>query len=99
MIVVFSIIDMSLQDSNFGYIKIIRLLRVLMPLRFISRNPNLRLLVNALIDSIGGIVNVSLVIIIIWTMFAILFINLLSNNSGFCDKLAEDKEFYRINKV
>ncbi len=66
MIVVFSIIDMSYQDSDFSYIKIIRLLRVLMPLRFISRNPSMRLLVNSLIDSIGGIMNVSLVILIIW---------------------------------
>ncbi|MFN9910860.1 MAG: ion transporter [bacterium] len=46
--------------------KIIRLLRILRPLKFISSNPNMKLMVNCLLKSIGGIFNVSLVIIIIW---------------------------------
>lgn len=43
-----------------------------MPLRFISRNPNMRLLVNSLIDSVGAILNISLVILIIWYELKIL---------------------------
>lgn len=42
------------------------MLRILQPLRFISRNPSMRILVNSLIDSVAGIVNVTLVIVLIW---------------------------------
>lgn len=66
IIVVFSVIDISLPDSKLSFIKIIRLLRILRPLKFISSNPNMKLMVNCLLKSIGGIFNVSLVIIIIW---------------------------------
>lgn len=66
MIVIFSIIDIIFSGSDVGYLKIIRLLRVLRPLRFISRNPNMRIVVNSLINSITGIVNVALIIFIIW---------------------------------
>lgn len=79
MIVIFSIIDISFRGQDYGYLKIIRLLRVLRPLRFISRNPNMRLVVNSLINSITGIVNVALIIFIIWMMFSIFFINLLGD--------------------
>ena len=62
------------------------MLRILRPLRFISNNPSLKILVNCLLDSLGGLVNVILVIILIWMMFAILFMNLLAGNSGYCFK-------------
>jgi hypothetical protein len=55
-----------------------------MPLRFISRNPNLRIIVNSLIDSISGIFSVIVVIFIIWLMFAILFMNLYGDMSYYC---------------
>ena len=42
------------------------MLRVLRPLRFISRNPSMRLMVNSLFYSISGILNVGLVILLIW---------------------------------
>jgi len=62
------------------------MLRILRPLRFISNNPSLKILVNCLLDSLGGLVNVILVILLIWMMFAILFMNLLAENSGYCFK-------------
>ena len=49
VIVFFSIVDMSLEGSSFGFVKIVRLLRILRPLRFISHNPNLKNLVNCLL--------------------------------------------------
>ena len=66
------------------------MLRILRPLRFISNNPSLKILVNCLLESVGGLMNVILVIILIWMMFAILFMNLLSGVSGYCYK--EDLE-------
>ena len=71
MIVIFSIIDIIFSGSDVGYLKIIRLLRVLRPLRFISRNPNMRLVVNSLINSVTCIVNVALIIFIIWYLILV----------------------------
>ena len=48
LIVIFSIIDMSIQ-SDLSFMKVIRLLRILRPLRFISHNPSMKLIVNSLI--------------------------------------------------
>lgn len=55
----------------------------------------MKILVNCLLESVGGLFNVSLVILLIWIMFAILFINLLSGNSGYC--FGPDDN-YKINK-
>ena len=51
------------------------MVRVLQPLRFISRNPSMRLLVNSLMNSMAGILNVNIVILIIWYIL---------NNIGRC---------------
>lgn len=90
IIVVFSIVDMSLAGQDLAFLKVVRMLRILRPLRFISHNPSMKVLVNSLIESIGGLANVSIVIVLIWLMFAILFLSLLSGNSGFC--YSEDLE-------
>ena len=66
IIVMFSIIDMSLSGQNLGFIKIVRMLRILRPLRFISNNPSLKILVNCLLESVGGLMNVIVVILLIW---------------------------------
>lgn len=84
LIVTFSIVDMSLSGQDLAFLKIVRMLRILRPLRFISHNPSMKVLVNSLIESVGGLANVSIVILLIWIMFAILFLSLLSGNSGFC---------------
>lgn len=65
VIVVTSIIELYLTNSTLYMIKIIRLLRTLRPLRFISRNLSMKIVVNALIASIKGIFNVAIVVIII----------------------------------
>ena len=56
----------------------------------------MKILVNCLLESVGGLFNVSLVILLIWIMFAILFINLLSGNSGYCFGIEDN---YRVNKI
>ena len=66
LIVVFSIVDMSLQGQDLAFLKIVRMLRILRPLRFISHNPSMKILVNSLIESLAGLANVSIVIILIW---------------------------------
>ena len=66
IIVCFSLVDLSLDGTNLTFIKILRLVRILRPLRFISHNQNMKIIVNALIESFGAIFNVVIVILMIW---------------------------------
>lgn len=45
----------------------------------------MKLLVNTLINSISGIVNVGVVVILVWMMFAILGVNLQRGKMWYCD--------------
>ena len=47
------------------------MLRILRPLRFISHNPGMKVIVTSLLESIKGLINVVTMIILIW-----LFINI-----------------------
>ena len=67
-----SIIDMSFENVDLAAVKILRLLRTLRPLRFVSHNINMKIVVNALLQSIGSIFNVMIVVCLVWLMFAIL---------------------------
>ena len=66
IIVVASLLDMSVASINLGFIKILRLLRTLRPLRFVTHNPSMRLVVTALLESKTAIFNVLIVIVMIW---------------------------------
>ena len=52
-IVASTILEMMLGDAELDFIKILRMLRVLRPLRMISRNPELKQVIVALGESIG----------------------------------------------
>jgi hypothetical protein len=49
IIVCISILEMVFSEANLDFIKTIRLLRILRPLKFISHNPNMRIIVNCLL--------------------------------------------------
>ena len=55
-----------------GFIRGIRLLRCLRPLRVIAKSPGLRLVVNTLFKSIGGLGTAAALTLRVWTMFAVL---------------------------
>jgi len=74
----------------------LRLLRILRPLRFISHDVGMKLIVTALLESVSGIINVLIVIVLIWMMFGILAVNLLKNKSSYCDKTNPDFEDFSI---
>ena len=60
------------------------MLRTLRPLRFISHNRALKVVVMTLINSVSGIINVAIVIIVVWLMFAILGVNLFGGKFQYC---------------
>lgn len=76
-IVIVSWIDVGVTTVNLRFVRILRLLRTLRPLRFISQNIQMKLVVTALLESISGIMNVVLVIVLVWMMFAILALELM----------------------
>lgn len=81
-----------MTSVDISVIKVLRLLRVLRPLRFISHNLNMKIVVNALLESVSAIFNVIIVVILVWLMFAILGVSLFSGKFYHCD---EDRSFDR----
>lgn len=85
-IVLTSVTDLMLTGKSLGFIRVIRILRILRPLRFISHNQSMKLIVSALLDSGGSMINVAIVIMIVWLMFAILAINLFAGKFFYCSE-------------
>ena len=83
-IVMASILDMSLSSFDIPIIKVLRLLRTLRPLRVISHNPDLRMIVVALLGSVGGIFNVMIVVFMVWLIFAIMGVNNYGGKFQYC---------------
>ena len=76
---------MSLSGINIPGIKVLKLLRTLRPLRVISVNVAMKLIVASLFESVGGLANVVLVVIAVWSMFAIFALNIFSGKMSHCD--------------
>ena len=69
-------------------------MRTLRPLRFVSHNLNMKIVVTALLSSTGAITNVLIVLFLVYLMFAILAMSLLQDKLGYCDT----PDYYGINK-
>lgn len=93
-IVTSSLIDMSLPSVDIPAIKVLRLLRILRPLRFVSHNLSMKIVVSALLNSVGAIINVVIVMLLIFLMIAILGMSLIGERMGFCSGV---DNFYGIN--
>ena len=87
-IVVTANIDMLLAGTDIPALKVLRMLRMIRPLRVISHNPQLKMIVAALFESVGSIVNVSVIVMIVWLMFAIYGMNTFMGMFFYC---SEDK--------
>lgn len=85
-IVVTSNIDMMLAGTDIPALKVLRMLRMIRPLRVISHNPQLKMIVAALFESVGSIINVSFIVLIIWLMFAIYGMNTFMGMFFYCSE-------------
>jgi hypothetical protein len=81
-IVCISILDMILSGIN---LSIIKLLRTLRPLRIITRNEDMKVMVTSLMQSILGIMNLLIIVMCVFLMFAILGMNLLQGKLDYCN--------------
>ena len=71
-IVVIGLVGKILSGANMEWVRALRTMRVLRPLRVISRVPELKVVVNALLNSVPGMGNVFLVSMLFWVIFGIL---------------------------
>ena len=71
-IVAISIFAKAMDSGNMEWVRALRTMRVLRPLRVISRVPELKVVVNALFRSLPGLGNVFLVSLLFWLIFGIL---------------------------
>ncbi|CAD7702749.1 unnamed protein product [Ostreobium quekettii] len=79
MLIVFSSIFLIfLESANFKAVKGLRVLRAAKPLRAVTRSEGMRLILKAMTMSIAAMWNVSLVIMLFFTLFAILGVQLYS---------------------
>lgn len=67
------------QGTSIGFLKVLRMLRILRPLRFISHNVQLKLMINSLLDSIQAIINVFLIVLVVFFIMSIVGITLFNN--------------------
>lgn len=81
-IVICSILDFFSAANNIGIIKVFRALR---PLKLIGKNLRMKIMIQALFQSANGIANVGIVVILVFLMFGILYMNLLQSKLNYCD--------------
>lgn len=91
-IVVISWLDIFLASGSIQSLKVIRTLRTLRPLRVISHNSSMKIIVKALINSLIAMLNVVVIVLIIWFMFAILGVSLFGGKFYHCENPLIDTE-------
>jgi hypothetical protein len=84
-IVIISIFSLCPVDVNLNALKVIRMARLLRPLRVISKSETLKLSMNALIISIPAISQLLLIVLLIMFIFGIVGVNLLKGKSFYCE--------------
>lgn len=91
LIVIVQIISVSVQNDQLKLFKILRMVRILRPLRLISRNEGLRLAVDTLIHVVPRVFNVAIVSLIFYFIFSIFSVTF--NKGGFFSCHTEELEF------
>ena len=72
-------------SSSFGFMKVLRLIRVLRPLRMINRNEGLKVAVLCLFNSIVDVINVIIISILFFALFAIFGVNYFKGSFKYCE--------------
>ena len=83
-IVMCSLVDNLMTGQDIAALKILRMLRILRPLRVVSHNVQLKMIVIALLDAGGSILNVIVVVLVVWLMFAIFAVNTYAGYFFYC---------------
>lgn len=84
-IAILSLIDLSTSSINIPSIKVLRLLRTFRPLRLLSHNVSMKIVVTAMIESLTSICNVVVVLLLFGLIFAILGVSLFAGMLYTCE--------------
>lgn len=98
LIVISADFDLIVSGVDLAFVKVLRMLRTLRPLRFISHNKSMKIVVNALLESITALFNVMIVIMMVWIMFAILAMSFMGGKLGYCKLADPNLDYYGINQ-
>lgn len=103
IIVFFSIVSWILEGLNTGidisYLKAFRALRALRPLKLVSKNEGMKLVVNSILSSIPNLINVFLISILFYFVFGVLGLSMLMGKVSFCDDEEQSGDLkYTTNK-
>ena len=82
-----------LTASSFQFLKVLRLLRTLRPLRFISHNMQLKLIITSLFESILPICTALFIVLVIFYIFSIVGISIFYNSFHNCYVMKTDGTF------
>lgn len=75
-------------DSDLGVFKILRMGKLLRPLRVLSRNEGLKVSIQALFVSIPAMLRLMLIVMLFYVIFSVMGINLLKGQIQHCDMTA-----------
>eukprot|EP00743_Colponemidia_sp_Colp-15_P005327 GILK01005729.1.p1 GENE.GILK01005729.1~~GILK01005729.1.p1 ORF type:complete len:1755 (-),score=280.80 GILK01005729.1:102-5366(-) len=84
-VVVISLVDVSVTDVKLSFVKALRALRVLRPLRLLNRNPGLKLVINTLGRCIPAVASIMLVVFVFFVMYGILGVSFFKGLYQYCD--------------
>ena len=88
IIVVISIISVMIPDEqseSLAMFKVVRMARLLRPIRVISKNEGLRTSIQALHVSVPAILNLLIIVILFMVIFGIVGVNLFKGKFEYCD--------------
>ena len=88
LIVIFSIVSWALESMDTGiditYLKVLRALRALRPLKLVSKNEGMKLVVSSILNSIPNLINVSMISILFFFVFGVLGLSILMGRVSYC---------------
>lgn len=75
----------SVQGVSVSFLRGFRALRALRPLRMVSKNEGMKIVVNSLLKSIPSLFNVMLISLLFLLVFGILAVQLFKGSMGYCN--------------
>jgi len=85
MIVLTSLISLMVPSSGISFFKVIRMARLLRPIRVVSKNDGLKISIQALIVSVPAILNLLVIVFLFMLIFGIIGVNIFKGMYNYCD--------------
>jgi hypothetical protein len=93
IIVATSMASLIMVNVDLSFVKSLRILRVLRPLRMISRNKGLQIAAISLVNSIPDIINLEVIVLFFFFLIAILGTTLMAGKFYYCEVEHSDELF------